>query len=287
MIRFFKHTRCSLIRQNPKFGNFKHRAGRLLLIFCICIFTLSANTPIKNIEVYQNNLAGKATLNDSLTANQKWMQAINKKDLVALEKLYAKEVYGLSPNGIDFSERDTLLSIVKSNDFVVKEVKTIQRIEASQAYDYEIGSFKNANDGLMKYVLIWDTSQDSDKRVLEFIDFTDSTTVDFKEIDLQREEWMKYCNAHNAENLINAMYTENTMYYNHRPMVVGRENLFPVYSYMNNLNYQLTLHPLIVEPVSKQIVYEIGQCNGSYNGKYILIWKKTDDGWQVLFDANI
>ncbi len=284
MIEFLRH----LHNQNRMGRNFTYRSNSLLLVISfISIFILCANTPFKRVEPDQDGVGGKVTLKDSLTANQKWMEAINEKDLIALEKLYVKDVYGLSLNGIDFSDRDSLLRIVKKNDFVVKEVQTIQRVKANQTYDYEIGSFKNANGGLMKYVLIWDTSQDSHQRVLEFIDFADTTTVDLKEIDHQRAAWITHCNAHNAENLINTMYTEDTMYYNHRPMVVGRENLIPIYSYMNNPNYQLTLHPIIVEPVSKNLVYEIGQCKGSYNGKYILIWKKTDQGWQVLFDANI
>jgi len=264
--------------------HYKYHTNRLLLVICIGIFILSCNTSTKKSNMV---VAGKEALKDSLVANEKWMQAINEKDLVTLEKLYVEDIYGLTPNGIDFSNRDTLIHLVKNNAFVVKEVQTIKRIEASETYDYEIGSFKNANDGLMKYVLIWDTSQDMDKRVLEFLDFADDTVIDLNEIDLQREAWIKYCNAHNAENLINSMYTENTMYYNHRPMVVGRANLIPIYSYMNNPNYELTLQPLVVEPVSERLVYEIGQCKGSYNGKYILIWKKTDKGWQVLFDANI
>ena len=70
-------------------------------------------------------------------------------------------------------------------------------------------------------------------------------------------------------------------------MVVGRENLIPLYSYMNNPNYELTLHPISVEAVSETLVLEIGQCKGSYGGKYILIWQKTTEGWQVLFDANL
>ena len=255
------------------------------LIIVISVFIFCAFMPVKS-QINQPN-EDVENPKDSRTANQQWMQAINTKDLSTLEKLYTKDVYGLSPKGIDFSNRDSLLMIVKKNDFKVKDVRTIRRISANANYDYEIGSFKNANDGLMKYVLIWDTSQLTDKRVLEFLDFANESVIDFKEIDIQREAWIKHCNAHNARELIQTLYTQNTMYYNHRPMVVGRVNLIPLYSYMNNPNYQLTLEPLVVESVSKELVYEIGQCKGSYNGKYILIWKKTEQGWQVLFDANI
>ncbi len=224
---------------------------------------------------------------DSLSGNERWMNAINNKDLSALEALYIENVYGLSPNGIDFSSRTTLLDIVEKNDFVVRDVKTIKRIKAHAKYDYEIGSFRNKGGDLMKHVVIWDTSQDQDIRELEFLAETDNTEVDLKQIDMARDNWIRLCNANNAKNLINTVYTKNTLYYNHRPMIVGRKNLIPVYSYMNSPNYNLKLEPIIVEAVSETIVYEIGQCVGSYPGKYILIWQKTDEGWQILFDSNI
>ena len=57
---------------------------------------------------------------------------------------------------------------------------------------------------------------------------------------------------------------------------------------MNNKNYRLKLEPLIVKPVSKNLVFEIGQCSGSYDGKYILVWGKDVDGmWKIIIDSNI
>jgi len=257
-----------------------------IIIVLGCTF-VSCNSSNKKSEVTKTHIDTEVVLKDSLPSNDQWMHAINTKDLETLKKLYIEDIYGLSPNGIDFSSRDTLISIVANNNFVVKQVNTIQRIKANNTYDYEIGSFKNKSGGLMKYLIIWDTSQETEKRVLEFLAETDNVSVDLKQIHTQRDEWIRLCNAHNAENLINKLYSENTMYYNHRPMVVGRENLIPIYTYMNNPEYQLTLHPLIVEPISERIVYEIGKCKGSYNGNYILIWQKTNEGWQILFDSNI
>ena len=60
------------------------------------------------------------------------------------------------------------------------------------------------------------------------------------------------------------------------------------YSYMNNKNYRLNLQPLIVKAVNASFAFEIGQCSGSYNGKYILIWKIDSDGsWKIFIDSNI
>jgi hypothetical protein len=55
---------------------------------------------------------------------------------------------------------------------------------------------------------------------------------------------------------------------------------------MNNPTYQLTLTPIAVEAAGKDIAFEIGQCSGSYGGKYILVWQKIGNNWKVLFDSN-
>ena len=107
-------------------------------------------------------------------------------------------------------------------------------------------------------------------------------------IKKQRAEWIRLCNAHDANTLIETLYTENTMYYNKGRLLTGRVDLVTEYEYMNNPQYNLTLNPILIEPVSETVVYEMGQCKGSYNGKYLLVWQKNSNGvWKVLFDSNI
>ena len=99
---------------------------------------------------------------------------------------------------------------------------------------------------------------------------------------------MALCNQHDAQQLVAQMYTANAMYYNHKPVVVGRKDITIEYDYMNQANYSLHLEPIIVETLTPALVFEIGQCSGSYGGKYMLIWEKQKDGsWQVLMDSNI
>ncbi|MEZ4796132.1 MAG: hypothetical protein R2785_03080 [Flavobacteriaceae bacterium] len=227
-------------------------------------------------------------IQDTLSANQKWMQAINDKDIELLSTLYTENAMVLSGNGVDLANRNEILELVPKVDFVVKSVSTAKRIKANDHYDYEIGSFINKDDVLAKHLIIWNTSNNQDLRELEFIVETDKSKVNLDEIDKQRANWMAFCNTHDAKSLIENVYFENTMYYNRGRMLIGRNDLIKEYSYMNNEQYQLTLNPIVVEPVSETIVYEIGQCEGSYNGKYILVWQKNAQGiWQVLFDSNI
>lgn len=225
---------------------------------------------------------------DKMTANQKWMQAINTKNIDLLSSLYTENALVLSKNGVDLPNRNEILELVPNSDFVVKSVSTKKRIKATDIYDYEIGSFTNKDGGLMKHIIIWKTLDGIDVRELEFLAEVSDVKVDMKEIDNQRKKWMNLCNAHDAKSLIENVYSENTMYYNRGRLLEGRSDLIKEYAYMNNPQYSLALKPILVEPVSDTIVYEFGQCQGSYNGKYILVWHKNNQGvWQVLFDSNI
>jgi len=264
----------------------------LLLVYSslICLLFFSSCKQSANNEGLQGITLEKSlsTNSDSISSNQKWMQAINDKNIELLSSLYTENAMVLSSNGVDLANRNDILELVPNSDFVVKSVSTTKRIEANDSYDYEIGSFINKDDGLAKHLIIWNTSNNEDKRELEFIMETDGSNVDLKEIDKQRANWMTLCNAHDAKALIENVYSENTMYYNRGRLLIGRNDLVNEYAYMNNEQYQLTLNPILVEPVSETIVYEFGQCKGSYNGKYILVWQKNAQGiWQVLFDSNI
>lgn len=152
--------------------------------------------------------------------------------------------------------------------------------------EYEIGEFATATQW-RKFLIIWETDSTGRKRSFEMDVAINEPGEVSSEVSNSRDRWVVLCNQHDASQLIREMYTTNTVYYNHRPVVQGQENLIKVYGYMNNPNYHLTLKPIISEPVSDRIVFEVGQCSGSYNGKYVIVWEKGDDGkWKVLMDAN-
>lgn len=259
------------------------------MLICVLLF-VSCNQNTKKKQNHTDNELNTLvkTTTDSISANIKWMQGVNNKDIELLSSLYTENAKVLSENGVELANRDEILELVPNSDFVVKSVSTTKRIEANDSYDYEIGSFINKDNGLAKHLIIWNTSNNEDKRELEFITETDESNVNLKEIDKQRANWMALCNAHDAKSLIENVYSENTMYFNRGRLLIGRNDLVTEYEYMNNEQYQLTLNPILVESVSETIVFEFGQCKGSYNGKYILVWQKNSQGiWQVLFDSNI
>lgn len=155
-------------------------------------------------------------------------------------------------------------------------------------HSYEISRFETANGQAFAQVIIWDKEEKDSLRALEFIAAYKEPHSDASEINAARTLWMEYCNAHAVDQLIEKMYAPNTLYYNHRPLLLGRKALKQEYTYMANPDYQLTLSPLHVVPVSGTIALELGQCSGSYGGKYLIVWQKQRSGnWQVLLDANL
>lgn len=155
-------------------------------------------------------------------------------------------------------------------------------------YSYEISRFETANKQAFTQVIVWDNQGPAPLRALQLVAPYDKLLPDTAVIDATRARWMEYCNAHDVEGLIQEMYAPNTRYYNHRPLLRGRAALEEEYAYMKDPAYQLTLTPLYVVPVSEHLVMELGQCSGSYGGKYLIVWQEQVSGdWQVLLDANL
>ena len=98
---------------------------------------------------------------------------------------------------------------------------------------------------------------------------------------------MSYCNSHEVEKLVKELYVPNAYYYNRGRLLKGTKALVAEYSYMNSPNYSLQLTPKHIVSVNSEIVYEIGQCSGSYPLPYMLVWKRLENGnWQILMDSN-
>ena len=221
-----------------------------------------------------------------------WSTVINNGDFDSIKQLYLD-------NSIKVLLNDSILngSSEIANYYVLRgeqivSVKSLFQVDANQKKDIHYEVIKLQTDKSNEYVqlTIWESMKNNKVVDFEFIAEKDvNSELSVKDtIAKRRELWMELCNVHDTEALVNQLYSENTLYYNHKPLVKGREQMISTYSYMNNPNYSLTLQPLFVEMVNDTIVYEIGQCEGSYNGKYILIWQKGSDGeWRIFIDSNI
>jgi ketosteroid isomerase-like protein len=221
--------------------------------------------------------------------NQQWASYLNLMS-DSLSHLYRESSVKILSNGEVISGNDQISKHLLSGSVELTSIASDTVITANdrRAIDYEISESVYSNGDRYKNLVIWQTENSLRQRVLEFTTKIDSSPHNSAEIDDRRALWIDLCNRHNAQALIQELYSENTLYFNHKPLVKGRELLVDEYQYMNNTEYQLSLQPEYVEKINTDFVFEIGQCSGSYNGKYLLIWKKDKDGaWRIFIDSNI
>ena len=229
--------------------------------------------------------------NHSATSSEhiQWLDYINSAS-DSIHNLYTENAFKVLSNGEVLDGSQQIKNYFLQNPLAVKSIQTDTLIVANQkmGLDYEIGEFIDTKNQKYKHLIIWETKNLNRQRAFEFVEKVEPTESILSELERRRKLWMQLCNNHNATELINEMYSENTLYYNHKPIIKGRDSLIPVYQYMNQESYELSLSPMVIEIVNNNFVFEIGQCKGSYNGKYILIWKKGENGkWEIFIDSNI
>ena len=219
----------------------------------------------------------------------KWANQFNS-DKDALAQLYIEKAIKINAAGEVLDGREAIIEDWKKMDWKIKNIKTLKKVSTHKntPYEYEIGEFKNSKEKIFKHLIIWNTKEKTKTRELEFIAKATTFSSNKNEIDQRRKEWMTICNSHDAKKLVHQLYDENALYYNHKPLVIGRDSITTEYSYMNREKYQLTLTPIHLEEVTENLAFEIGQCSGTYGGKYMIVWQKDETGkWYVLMDSNI
>lgn len=208
----------------------------------------------------------------------------------SLDNLYHEHSIKVLANGQvlnGFQQIKEHLSL-NSEKIIAVHSDTLILANEARAIEYEISESILESGKSNKHLVIWQTKDTQRQRVFEFTARVDNPSENLSELDRRRALWISLCNQNDAQTLIQELYSENTIYYNHKPLVQGRIPLAREYQYMNDKAYELSLQAIMVAPVNKDYVFEIGQCSGSYNGKYILIWRKDEDGqWRIFIDSNI
>ena len=233
-------------------------------------------------------------LTDSTLLNTQWKNSLNARDS-SLMNYY-------TPDAVKIISFDSILTgpeaIYQHYTSLahINYIRTPYTIEANEhrGISYEINIYKPKNDRIYIQLVIYEKVGDKKLRAFEYdaarpiLNMENIPKEISEELKERREQWMAYCNAHDVPGLIYDLYSDNTLYYNHRPVVKGRKALVQEYAYMNNEQYSLSLKSRHLTFVNDTTVFEIGQCEGSYNGKYILIWKKEEDGvWRIFIDSNV
>lgn len=206
-----------------------------------------------------------------------------------LSALYAPNAIKILTDGTVLSHREPILDYWQGQRVVLTNTKvdTLILAHAERAITYGVLQY-DLGYKIYQSLVIFQEQEGEIVRVFEYDQVVDEMPDVETEIAQRRDEWMTLCNSHDVAALVQEMYSENTLYYNHKPLIIGRENLVAEYSYMARPSYSLELRPLYFAPVNSKFVFEIGQCSGGYGGKYILIWRKDEDGkWRVYIDANI
>lgn len=160
-------------------------------------------------------------------------------------------------------------------------------IAVNKSLDYEIGEI--LADSKLYFVMFLKNKADNSGPKIEFLIIHEKTASQIApaEIDKARNNWMELCNAHQAAKLVEQLYMADAYYYNRGRLLRGTKALASEYGYMNSPDYSLKLTPKHLTFVSSDLVYEIGQCSGSYPLPYMLVWKKQEDNkWQILMDSN-
>lgn len=256
-----------------------------IFIFLLLLVALGCKESAKDIDV-NHTMSSNRPIND---ANAKWKTYTNSKS-DSLSSLYAEQAIKILDDGNTIVGSEAITNYYQSENHRITGIYTDTVLMANEdrGLEYEIGEYIDSDISKHKQIIIWETKDNSKKRVFEFSAKVENAKIDRKAIDSRRNLWMKLCNMHDSEALVNEMYSKNTLYFNHKPLVAGRALLAKEYDYMNAKNYELSLDPIVVNQVNKNFVFEIGQCEGSYNGKYIIIWRKEKGGkWEVFIDSNI
>ncbi len=262
----------------------------LFAIGLLLLLSFSCKEGSKTTEIPgENNAELVGPESDTTDPNEDWQLIVNAQ-LDSLYPLYTKDAYKVGDKGEIVMGDLRIMDLYKQKGLVINNISSTDRITAvlDSTIIYEVGKFSTPERVTYHHLIIWRKQGEQIKRELELIAEGIPDTPVPVELEERRKKWMSLCNAHKVTDLVNELYTENALYYNHKPMVVGREAVIKEYQYMDDPNYQLGLEPLTVDAVNDSLVFEIGRCSGSYRGNYALVWKKGDDGiWRILLDSNI
>ncbi|MDT0608145.1 YybH family protein [Croceitalea rosinachiae] len=220
-----------------------------------------------------------------------WLDAIKNKSLANIKDNYSDNAFKIVSADSIIAGSSAIADYYINLSTEITESQTLFLSEAnkSEGIHYELISYRIAEAKEYAQAVIWKSIDGVKVREFEYTvkrDISDPEALK-DQISKRRDLWIQLCNKHNAENLVKKLYTSDAIYFNHKPLVIGAENISKEYRYMNNDNYNLTLKPLIVEIVTGDIAFEIGKCAGSYGGKYVIVWKKEPGGrWKVFIDSN-
>ncbi|WP_422019170.1 hypothetical protein [Robiginitalea biformata] len=242
--------------------------------------------------LYAQEMAGRTgyeeSARDSDGLSEAWLETLRERP-EELKQMYTADAVRVFADGNTLQGDDQLAALWTDQDLEVDSLATIGLLEPhDDTYRYEVSELTLRDGRTFRMLVIWNLEWPGPRRELEMVEEVRPVKNFRDQLQARRAQWMNHCNAHEVEQLVRKLYTPDALYYNHRPMITGREALINTYQYMRNPRYKLSLEPLLVAPVNEKLIFEIGQCSGSYPGKYILVWNRDEEGkWWIMMDSNI
>jgi hypothetical protein len=228
----------------------------LLLLQCYG-FAQNLTGEGNNSKVATNDLAQDCSqeISQVIDENERWAALINAQCWNGLRNMYTNNAVQVTLVGDVIAGNEKVVGRYATHPIQIVKVDSIVRLTADkrQRYAYELLRLETGNGTAYKQFVIWNNSEN--KREFEFTAPSMEGKLPTLQLNKRRKRWMELCNSHNTTALVKELYTENAIYYNHRPVVTGWEGIIKEYAYMNNPNYQLTLTPIIVERVSENLIY--------------------------------
>lgn len=223
-------------------------------------------------------------------ANDSWMKGYNQKNAGEVQEHYTDNAIFFAEKGV-FLKGNKEISNYYTGNFhylsVINRIVVNARYMETLDMVYEIGCMETEKKVEYPYIVIWTRTNGVWLREFEMVARKTTCELATDELNKAREKWMRICNSHDAQKLVDSMYTREAYYYNRGRVLQGRDNLSREYSYMNDIHYCLTLEPASILAVQSGLVFEIGKCSGTYNGHYVLKWEKEANGeWMVSLDSN-
>ncbi len=261
----------------------------LILLFISSCSTPNPSSPSTTEQVEAKTKTVKSVPPTLLPENNNWMSYLNASS-DSLMHLYAEDAVKVLVDGTILSGRIAIKDYWHTAELQIKamESDTVILAHPERGLFYELGAFTDANQQKYQHLIIWQMKGAARVSVFEFVAPQLEAVEDYEALDKRRALWMELCNRHEVQQLIDNLYEEETLYFNHRPLLKGRAALVKAYQYMKAENYQLSLLPSVVRQVSPDFIFEIGQCAGTYQGKYILIWQRNEQGqWNIFIDSNV
>jgi hypothetical protein len=236
------------------------------------------------------NLVGQNDINfQSISGN--WVQDYNRDASKDLLTKYYLDAAGLFIEGKMIQNSAAIASALHELKAETGKIISFQSLGIHRQNDtryFEMGQYiSNSPDVFLIGIIAWNKQGDQWKKELEILYKNQEFDVfDVNGIDEAREKWVELSNAHNHQNLVNEVYTRDAIYFHKAIISKGTQNIVPRYAYMSNPKWSITLESLQQIPVNNNLVLEVGKYTSSGIGLYILIWQRTIDKWQALFDFN-